>query len=84
MRDEFDPDWEQDGMNANPFYQKHRFKWQSDREKPAKKTDSNPVTHCATCYAAKREKAFEIYDYPNDKFFCNETCEAGRKDRHED
>ena len=44
------------------------------------KASWNPVTHCATCIKPRREKAFGIYDWANDKFFCNETCEAGRKD----
>lgn len=84
MTDEYDPDWEQDGMNVNPFYQKHRFKWQSATEKPGKKVDRNPIAHCATCFKTKREKAFQVYDVANNKFFCDDACETARKDNHED
>jgi len=80
-------DWTPDKANKNPFYaespdhwKNHRYRNQSGQAKPEPRTNANPVAHCATCKAAKREKAFKIYDYPNDKYFCNETCQEARKD----
>ena len=45
-----------------------------------KKIKNKPV-QCATCHRIRREMAMEIYDVPNDKYFCDEDCEANRKDR---
>jgi hypothetical protein len=83
--------WTPDKANENPFYAKspdhwenHRYRAQSNEAKKGPTRKTNPVAHCATCKAAKRERAFEIYDWANDKMFCNDACEQARKDRNED